>query len=68
MTTDGSSLRVVAVGNHRTGYHGSVEIEEYGRSSWSWRCHHRHDETREARNCARRSIRIALGARREATG
>ena len=63
MTTDASALRVVAVGNHRKGYGGLVQITVRGADPVyaEWPCGHLHGQTAEARDCARRMIAGALG-------
>lgn len=56
---DHTHLRVLARGNHRTGYAGVIEIIEGMRAN-QYACRHWHKETGEARDCVRRMVRRSL--------
>ena len=61
-----TSMRVVAVGNHRAGYRGMIEWAKHLPAPGPmvvWWCPHLHPETGEARDCVRRSLQLALMGR-----
>jgi hypothetical protein len=59
--TDPTKLRVVARGNHRTGYVGVIEIGFHA-ALIPFECGHRHPTTREARDCIRKRVCRLLDA------
>jgi hypothetical protein len=55
VTVDRTKLRVVALGNHRDGYRGVIEIGFHS-AMIPFECGHRHALTADARDCVRKWV------------